>query len=72
MNINFKQAEKLKSREMKDEGWKMNDECWKMKDEGVGRWRMNVERWRIQVEGSFEDRQTDEQTDICQSVCGTT
>ena len=24
---------KLKSREMKDEGWKMNDESWKMKDD---------------------------------------
>ena len=33
----FKQAEKLKSCEMKDEGWKMNDESWKMKDEG---WKM--------------------------------
>ena len=29
----IKQAEKLKSREMKDEGWKMNDESWTMKDE---------------------------------------
>ena len=26
------QAEKLKSPEMKDKGWKMNDESWKMKD----------------------------------------
>ena len=31
--IDNKQAEKLESREMKDEGWNMNDESWKMKDE---------------------------------------
>ena len=29
----LEQAEKLKSREMKYEGWKMNDESWNMKDE---------------------------------------
>ena len=28
----YKQAEKLKSREMNDEGWMMNDESWRMKD----------------------------------------
>ena len=38
--FNMKQAEKLKSREMKDEGWKLNDESWKMK----------VERWRLKNE----------------------
>ena len=48
----FKQAEKLKSCEMKD--W-----CWRMK---VERWRMNVERWRIKVEGGFEDGRTYERT----------
>ena len=47
-----KQAEKLKSREMKDEGWKMKDEGWKMKDE----------RWKIKDEGLgvlVTDRLTD-------------
>ena len=39
-----KLAEKLKSREMKDEGWKMNDESWKMKDEG---WKMKEECWKM-------------------------
>ena len=39
-----KQAEKLKSCEMKDEGWKMNDESWKMKDEG---WKMKEECWKM-------------------------
>ena len=50
----FKQAEKLKSCEMKDEGWKMK----------VERWRKNVERWRFKVEGGFEDGQTNKWTDI--------
>ena len=52
-----KQAEKLKSREMK-EGWMKNDE----------RWRINDAVWWFQaVEGFWfmTDRQTDERTDIC-------
>ena len=32
--ISKKEAEKLKSREMKHEGWMLKDEGWKMKDEG--------------------------------------
>ena len=40
----IKQAEKLKSREMKDEGWKTNDEIWKMKDEG---WKTKEECWKM-------------------------
>ena len=44
----MKQAEKLKSREMK-EGWMKNDEGWKMNDEG---WKMKDEGWWFQaVEG---------------------
>ena len=39
-----KQAEKLKSRKMK-EGWMKNDECWRMNDEG----------WRFQVVEGFCD-----------------
>ena len=58
--LQIEQAEKLKSCEMEDEGWKMNDESWKMKVES---WRKNVKRWRIKVEGGFEDGQTDKQTD---------
>ena len=49
--INIKQAEKLKSREMK-EGWMKNDECWRMNDEG----------WRFQVVEGFCDWRTDERT----------
>ena len=58
-----KQAEKFKSREMKDEGWKMNDECWKMKDEG---WKMKDECWKMKDSGwrGFWG-QTNRQTDIC-------
>ena len=47
-NTIFKQAEKLKSREMKegwmknDKGWLKNDEGWKMKDEGW--WFQAVDR----------------------------
>jgi len=63
------QAEKFKSREMKegwmkkDEGW-MKDEGWRMKDE----WRrMKDERWMMKDDDfklfrGFEDRQTDRQT----------
>ena len=47
-----KQAEKLKSFEMKDEGWRMKDEGWRMKDEGLKGVLLKM------------DRQTDEQTDI--------
>ena len=64
-----KQAEKLKSREMK-EGWMMKDEWrmikdeWRMtNDEG---WMMNDEGWWFQaVEGFWlmTDRQTNERTD---------
>ena len=58
----FKQAEKLKSCEMKegwlksDEGWKKNDERWMMKDEGC---------WFQAVEGIWF--MTDGRTDSC--VC---
>ena len=38
-----KQAEKLKSPEMKDEVWKMNDEGWTMKEEC---WKMKDWGWR--------------------------
>ena len=47
----IKQAEKLKSCEMK-EGWMKNDECWRMNDEG----------WRFQVVEGFCDWRTDERT----------
>ena len=56
----IKQAEKLKSREMKegwmksDEGWMKNDERWMMKDEGC---------WFQAVEGFCW--WTDGRTDIC-------
>ena len=43
-NFQQKQAEKLKSREMKDKWWKMKDEWLMMKDE---RWRMKDEGWRF-------------------------
>ena len=44
----WKQAEKLKSREMK-EGWMKNDDGWMKNDEG---WRLNDEGWWFQaVEG---------------------
>ena len=58
----YKQAEKLKSREMKVEWWRMIK-----KDEG---WRMNDEGWWFQaVEGFWlqTDRRTDRITDICDS-----
>ena len=41
----LKQAEKLKSREMK-EGWMKNDEGWMKNDEG---WKMNDEGWWFQT-----------------------
>ena len=49
--ITMEQAEKLKSREMK-EGWMKNDECWRLNDEG---W------WFLAVEGFWfmKDKQTD-------------
>ena len=40
-----KEAGKLKSREMKDEGWTINDEQWRMKDE---RWWMKDEGYTFQ------------------------
>ena len=59
---NLKQAEKLKSREMK-EGWMKN-----VKDE----WRMmlKVEWWKMMISScwgvSVTDRQMSERTDICE------
>ena len=47
-----KQAEKLKSRKMK-EGWMKNDECWRLNDEG----------WWFQAVEGFCDWLTDRQTD---------
>ena len=41
--IDLQQAEKLKSREMK-EGWMKNDEGWMKNDEG---WMKNDEWWRM-------------------------
>ena len=43
-NVVFKQAEKLKSREMKEGWWRMmrDDEGWMNYDEG---WMMNDEGW---------------------------
>ena len=54
----LKQAEKLKSREIK-EGWMKNDE-----------WRMNEEWWRMKDDDfkllrGFDYGQTDKRTDIC-------
>jgi len=60
----IKQAEKLKSREMK-EGWMKNDEGWMKNDEG---WKMNDEGWWFQAVEGFcfkTDRRTNERTDIC-------
>ena len=55
-----KQAEKLKSREMK-EGWMKNDKAWMKNDEG---WKMNDEGWWFQaVEGVCF--RTHERADIC-------
>ena len=60
------QAEKLKSREMK-EGWMKNDEVW-MKDE----WRMmKDEGWMMKDDDfkllrGFASEQTDRRTDICE------
>ena len=50
-----KHAEKLKSCEMKDEGWMKNDEGWKMNDEGG---------WFQAVEGFcwLTDKQTNRRT----------
>ena len=53
----YKQAEKLKSREM-NEGWMNNDEDWMKNEEG---WMVNDEGWWFQaVEGFWW--QTDEWT----------
>ena len=74
--ITKEQAEKLKSREMKegwmmnDEGWMKNDKVWMKNDEG---WKMIDEgRWFQAVEGfCFCDWQTNawtnKWTDICDS-----
>ena len=65
----LRQAEKLKSRKMKegwmksDEGWMKNDEGWMKKDEG---WIMNDEGWWFQAVEGFRWRtneQTNERTD---------
>ena len=61
----IKQAEKLKSCEMK-EGWMKNDVEWMKNDEG---WRLNYEGWWfLAVEGFWfmTDERTDERTDICE------
>ena len=72
VKLRHKQAEKLKSREMKegwmknDERWMENDERWMKNDDG---WRMNDEGWWLQaVEGfcRLRDWQTNRQTDICE------
>ena len=57
--ISSKQAEKLKSREMK-EGWMRNDEEWMKIDEG---WRLKDDDFKL-LRG-FSDRLTEERTDIC-------
>ena len=55
-----KQAEKLKSREMK-EGWMKNDEgWWRMNEE---RWNMNDESWRMMIWRCRGVLQTNERTD---------
>ena len=56
----IKQAEKLKSREMK-EGWMKNDEGWMKNYEG---WKMNDEEWWFQAVEGFCFL-TDGRTDIC-------
>ena len=61
-----KQAEKLKSREMK-EGWMKNDGGWMKNDEG---WKMNDEGWWFQAVEWFcfrTDERTNKRTDICDS-----
>ena len=55
-----KQAEKLKSREMK-EGWMKNDKGWMKDDEG---WMKNEEGWWFQAVEGFWWR-TNKRTDIC-------
>ena len=55
-NVVFKQAEKLKSREMKEGWWRMNEEWWKMKDEW---WKMVISScWGVLI----TNRQTDGRT----------
>ena len=60
--VSSKQAEKLKSREMK-EGWMRNDEEWMKIDEGwrlkVEWWRMEVEWWRMLISNYWGDLETD-------------
>ena len=66
--MDLKQAEKLKSREMKerwmknDERWMKNDERWMKNDEG---WRLNDEGWWFQAVMGF-CWLTDRRTDICE------
>ena len=65
LHIFKKQAEKLKSREMKEK-WMKNDAGWMKKDEG---WRFNDEGWWfLAVEGFWfmTDERTNERTDICE------
>ena len=64
MLVCYKQAEKLKSREMK-EGWMKNDEKLLKNDEG---WKMNDEGWWFQAVEGFcfkTNGRTNERTDIC-------
>ena len=63
-SVEHKQAEKLKSREMK-EGRMKSDEGWMKNDE---RWRMNDAVWWFQAVEGFcwqTDIRTNKQTDIC-------
>ena len=53
--IEYKQAEKLKSRKMK-EGWMKNDEGWKVKDEGWG--FQAVEGFCFKTDGQTTNEQT--------------
>ena len=76
--LKIKQAEKLKSRKMKegwmknDEGWMKNDKVWMKNDEGWKKndegWKKNDEGWWFQAVEGFcfrMDKRTNERTDIC-------
>ena len=59
------QAEKLKSRKMK-EGWMKNDEGWMKNDE---RWKMMISScWGVLVYDRRMDGWTNERTDICECI----
>ena len=69
-----KQAEKLKSRKMK-EGWSMNEEWWRMNENDGGWmnndewWRLNDERWWFLAVVRFlfmTDKPMDGWMDICE------